>query len=52
MGAQMGKGPGNAGIYNPTAKGKQTKNGWLKAVQADLNKRFGKKKKAGKKVGR
>lgn len=50
-GAQMGGGPGKGGIYNPAAKGTQTKPGWLKAVQADLNKRYGKKKKSNK-IGR
>ena len=39
-GAQMGKGPGQAGVYDPRqkAKAKKGKMGYWPSVQADLNK--------------
>jgi len=46
MGATMGKGPGNAGVSDPSKK-----SDYWKAVQADLNKK-GKNNKTTKKVGR
>ena len=57
-GAQMGKGPGKAGIYDPREKGKSkvAKSGYWPAVQADLTKQSAKISKAkssgNKKIGR
>lgn len=57
-GAQMGKGPGQGGIYDPRqkAKSKAGKSGYWPSVQADLNKQANARKKGKnsktKKVGR
>jgi hypothetical protein len=57
-GAQMGTGPGKAGIYDPRQKGKAKtgKKGYWPQVQGDLNKQASARKKGKtlktKKVGR
>ena len=49
MGAQMGKGAGNAGVYDPIKKNKE---GYWKKVQSDLNKQVQKTRKGNQKIGR